>query len=282
MSDSRVLLLVDDEGNILSALSRLFRRDGYQILTASSGAEGLELLKRSTVGVIISDQRMPGMTGTEFLSLAKEIQPDSVRIVLSGYTELNSVTEAINRGSVFRFLTKPWEDDMLREQVAAAFEHYELKSNYARQSVELLEKNIALEKATRQLSDMLAGAESERDFGASVLRITQQVLHQAPVAVIGYALDGTIAVVNQMASRLMPSIVVGSVIESHLPSDLASSIARSESCGIARLPDGQEYRYQCTPFVSEGTEVGTILTFLPVINEHQPNSRNIEHDQHHS
>lgn len=81
------LLIVDDEPNILTALVRLFRRDGYCLLSASSGQEGLSLLAENEVGVIISDQRMPGMSGIQFLSKAREEWPDTVRIMLSGFTE---------------------------------------------------------------------------------------------------------------------------------------------------------------------------------------------------
>jgi diguanylate cyclase (GGDEF)-like protein/PAS domain S-box-containing protein len=122
--NTHTLLLVDDEPGIRTALTRMLRGDGYRILTASSGAEGLELLSVNTVQVIISDQRMPGMSGTEFLNTVKELYPDTVRIILSGYTDLQVVTESVNRGAVFKFLTKPWNDDLLREQVRDAFRRY--------------------------------------------------------------------------------------------------------------------------------------------------------------
>lgn len=128
----RHLLLVDDEENILQALRRMLRRDGYVIHLASSGADGLAVLEQHPVGVIISDQRMPGMTGSEFLSKVKEKFPDTIRIVLSGYTELNSITEAINQGAIYKFLTKPWDDELLRKHIAEAFECYELKFENAR------------------------------------------------------------------------------------------------------------------------------------------------------
>ena len=125
LGERRTLLLVDDEPNITSALQRLLHRDGYHILTAASAAEGLELLALEDVQVIISDQRMPVMSGTEFLSRVKEMYPNTIRIVLSGYTELKSITDAINRGAIYKFFTKPWEDDLLREQIREAFIHYE-------------------------------------------------------------------------------------------------------------------------------------------------------------
>lgn len=123
----RTLLLVDDEENILTALQRVLRLDGYRILTASSAAEAFELLALNEVQVIVSDQRMSEMSGTEFLSRVKEMYPETIRLVLSGYTELQSITEAINRGAIFKFLTKPWDDDLLREHIREAFMFHESK-----------------------------------------------------------------------------------------------------------------------------------------------------------
>ena len=125
INSGRVLLLVDDEENILSSLKRLLRRDGYQIFTATSARQGFELLAAHPVGVVLSDQRMPEMCGTEFLSKVKEIYPHTVRMVLSGYTDLQSITEAINQGSIYKFLTKPWDDNLLRESIQKAFDRFE-------------------------------------------------------------------------------------------------------------------------------------------------------------
>jgi len=123
--ERRTLLLVDDEANVLSALKRTLRRDGYDILTAGSGREGLELLSTHPVQVILSDQRMPEMSGTEFLSRVRDLYPNTVRLVLSGYTELGSITDAINRSAIYKFVTKPWEDEVLRAEVCEAFHHHE-------------------------------------------------------------------------------------------------------------------------------------------------------------
>lgn len=124
-SPEKTLLLLDDESNILRALTRVLRRDGYRILTTTSVHEAFSLLAENDVQVIISDQRMPEMSGTEFLSRVKAIHPDTVRIVLSGYTDLKSVTEAINEGSIYKFLTKPWDDKQIREHVQKAFQHHQ-------------------------------------------------------------------------------------------------------------------------------------------------------------
>ena len=117
----QTLLLVDDEENVLRSLVRLFRRDGYRILAAGNVRDAFDLLATNEVQVILSDQRMSDMSGTEFLGRVKMLYPDTVRMVLSGYTDLATVTDAINRGAIYRFLTKPWNDDELREHIRQAF-----------------------------------------------------------------------------------------------------------------------------------------------------------------
>lgn len=124
----RTLLLLDDEENVLRSLVRLFRRDGYQILTASSVREAFDLLASNGAQVIVSDQRMPDMSGTEFLSRVRDLYPDTIRMVLSGYTDLATITEAINHGAIYRFLTKPWNDDELREHIHEAFRTHERRA----------------------------------------------------------------------------------------------------------------------------------------------------------
>lgn len=152
----RTLLLVDDEANIVASLKHLLRSEGYCILTASSGLEGLELLATNPVGVIISDQRMPEMTGVDFLRRVKNLYPDTVRIVLSGYTELRSVIDAINEGAVYKFLTKPWEDEQLREHVREAFQRYELKQENVRLSREIERANSELSEINLDLERRVA------------------------------------------------------------------------------------------------------------------------------
>jgi diguanylate cyclase (GGDEF)-like protein/PAS domain S-box-containing protein len=124
----RTLLLVDDEADILKALQRLLRRRGYRILTAQSAERALELMALNDVQVVVSDQRMPGIGGSELLSRIRELYPNTVRIMLSGYSEIGALTEAINQGAIYRYLTKPWDDEQLREEIRSAFVKYEQES----------------------------------------------------------------------------------------------------------------------------------------------------------
>jgi response regulator RpfG family c-di-GMP phosphodiesterase len=151
----RTLLLLDDEDNVLSALKRLLRQDRYRILTATSAKAGFEILANHKVGVILSDQRMPDVTGVDFLRRVKELYPGSVRMVLSGYTDLASVTEAINQGAIYRFLTKPWDDSLLRAHIAEAFRRYSMLQAQEREQQATRAKVEELSRANRGLQELL-------------------------------------------------------------------------------------------------------------------------------
>lgn len=122
------ILIVDDEPANLRALERLFREQ-YEVLTAGSGAEALEVLGQHDVALLITDQRMPGMTGIELLKNTVPLRPRMVRMILTGYTDVQALVEAINCGEVYRYVTKPWSNEDLRLTVRRALEHFETNKN---------------------------------------------------------------------------------------------------------------------------------------------------------
>ena len=122
------ILIVDDEPANLRTLARLFR-DQYQVLIAGSGTEALEILDQHDVALLITDQRMPGMTGIELLKHTVSLRPQMVRMILTGYTDVEALVEAINCGEVYRYVTKPWNNDELRLTVKRALEHFETNKN---------------------------------------------------------------------------------------------------------------------------------------------------------
>jgi len=124
--ERKTILIVDDDAGALSAIKRLLRHEGYEIFTANGAREGFEILARNDVQVILSDQRMPEMSGSEFLSRVRDLYPDTIRIVLSGYTDLEFISNAINRGAIYKFLSKPWDDELLRRNIQEAFRHHEV------------------------------------------------------------------------------------------------------------------------------------------------------------
>jgi DNA-binding NtrC family response regulator len=144
------IMVVDDEQANLRLLERLFRND-YHVLTAESGADALNLLEQHDVALIITDQRMPGMSGTELLKRTTAIRPHMVRIILTGYTDVESLVEAINGGHVYNYVTKPWSNDDLRLTVSRALEHYE--TNKARHELEMVNQRlVARLEQIRELS----------------------------------------------------------------------------------------------------------------------------------
>ena len=122
----KLILFVDDEENVLRSLKRLFVSQEYEVLTALSGGEGLAILKDIEVPVIVSDQRMPVMTGAEFLEKSRPLSPDAVRIILTGYADVEAAIGAINRGGAYRYVSKPWNDSDLLLVIKDAFEKYRL------------------------------------------------------------------------------------------------------------------------------------------------------------
>jgi signal transduction histidine kinase len=137
------ILCVDDEIDNVEALERLFRRK-YNVLKATSGSEALGLMAANKVSLIVTDQRMPNMTGVEFLAESMKTQPDTIRILLTGFTDIDSVISAVNSGQIYRYVTKPWDPVDLANTVDKAIERFEL-------SAELKEKNAALQLALKEL-----------------------------------------------------------------------------------------------------------------------------------
>ncbi|KAA3653004.1 MAG: response regulator [Proteobacteria bacterium] len=231
--------MVDDEQNILSALRRLLRSEGYRIFTANSGAEGIEILKKDAVDVVISDQRMPGMAGVDFLRAAKDIQPDCVRIVLSGYTELQAVTSAINDGAIYKFLCKPWDDAHLKANIAEAFERRHMANENRRLTEELQAKNA-------QLQVLLAERSDQVQIRSEALSVFHEVLDALPVGVIGIDAEGLIAFCNDTAIAQLPGypIGLGQRADATLPADLLGNapqtVVADTRLYITRAPLGRQ------------------------------------------
>ncbi len=152
------VLFVDDEAFILNAARRLFSLHDIEILTAQSAKEALEIFKKQKISLLVTDQRMPEMLGTELIEQVRKLYPDTVRIILSGYTDLTSLLEAINNGKIFRFIVKPWNDEELLQHVNEALEQFQLNSRHRNQEEQML---LALAQ-TIELKDAYTKGHCER------------------------------------------------------------------------------------------------------------------------
>ena len=174
------ILLVDDEQPVVRSLQRLFRKEKYRILTAFSGRDALETILNSdkNISLIISDQRMTDMMGAQFLEKAKTLVPDAIRFLLTGYSDYKDLMDAINKGEIHRYITKPWNDDDLMFQVQKSLEEYELKAENrrlneltSRQNTELIALNSDLEnKIQERTNDIVMKSLALEEANASLER----------------------------------------------------------------------------------------------------------------
>lgn len=143
------VLYIDDEVHNLNAFKAAFRRI-FNVFIAESAAEGKKILEENPIEIILSDQRMPGTTGIEFFESILETHPEPIRILITGYTDINAVIDAINRGQVYKYLTKPWVEDDVKNFVEKAFEVFRLRRENKELTEKLLDANKKLEFLARQ------------------------------------------------------------------------------------------------------------------------------------
>lgn len=178
------VLCVDDEPNVVSALARVFHREHYHVLTATSAVQGLEILARAQVNVVLSDMRMPGMDGATFLEEVSLRWPRVARILLTGYNDLRAAVAAINRGEIFRYLFKPWDDDEMRLTVRQALERQEVEDERLHRH-DLARRRVAtLAVSNDDLEDRVAERTEELRRAERSLRRAHTALEAAYVTTV--------------------------------------------------------------------------------------------------
>lgn len=192
---NKSLLIVDDQPEILNALERLLKNK-YKIFRSESGFEALEILKKNPVQVIISDQRMPQMSGVEFLEQSIKIRPDAIKLLITAYTDINASISAVNRGQIFYYISKPWEDDDLLIIVQRAFERYALieenrilNKKLVAVNKQLQDENILLKKNIQRhydFSNIIGHSQKMLD----VFKLVSKVIN-TPTTVMIYGATGT-------------------------------------------------------------------------------------------
>lgn len=265
------LLLVDDETANLRLLERLFRED-YYCLTASSGETAMELLDQHDVAVIISDQRMPRMTGLELLKRSADRRPHMVRILLTGYTDLEALVEAVNCGLVYMYISKPWINDDLKLRVSRAVEHYEnnkfrhsLAANNERLNARLKEMKLGLVRTVAgilQLRDPYLSLHAVRvskyaELVGEKLGLTEDILWDMMAASFLHDL-GTVGATGEIYAPLNREQNV-SVLKEH-----AARAAKVVSC-VSELTNAAEMiRYHYENFDGSGGPLGLIEDQIPL------------------
>lgn len=142
-------LYIDDEKSNLTSFKAAFRRD-FNIFLAESASEGLQILRNNEIHVILTDQRMPEKTGVEFLSSILEEFPNAIRILVTGYTDMEALVDAVNKGHIFKYISKPWDNEKLKEIIIKAYEIYQLQTENQEINDKLAQANEQLEFMLRQ------------------------------------------------------------------------------------------------------------------------------------
>lgn len=219
------ILIVDDEPSNLRALQRLLARD-YAVITANSGDEALELILQHDFAAIISDQRMPQMSGMEFLTKAAKLRQQTVRILLTGYTDVETLVEAINSGAVYQYVTKPWNNEDLVQTVKRALEHYESIRESHRSKLDMARMHARYEAVRAgsltlwgelirmRFPDLLPHAERMSDYARTIAGLLSQ--------------DGRSIHAISTAARIFPSLYGANTVSDVLGATNLTEAQRAE------------------------------------------------------
>ncbi len=275
MNDNQhTILCVDDEANILNSIKRLLRKEGYRLLTASSGVEGLKILKENDVHLVLSDQRMPQMSGTEFLAEVRVKYPDVIRIILTGYTEVDSITESINKGNIYKFFLKPWNDQNLKLEIGKALEQYDLIQANKRLHEKVLEQNEELKKINENLEGLIQERIKDLEIQNQALELSRAILEDLPVPLIGVSVEGMIVLINRQAQSLSKSgksIEIGKRLSDYFSNEMEKKMEEAMISGTSmalkgyRL-SGTSYDIDLIPLSGKFSGKGVVLSLREVRN----------------
>ena len=271
MTDEKArILFVDDERRILTTMRMLFRGD-YQMYFASSANEAIEFLKGESVDVVVSDQRMPGMTGVDLLREAKDLRPEAMRILLTGYSDLNAIIGSINEGEIFRFVNKPWENKDLKDTVAQAVE----AARATREAVELSRKEGVEDEPATNLPATLV-----LDEDPLIAPAIQEMLGNQYRIVAANSIEGAIEIMEREAvgvvitdTRVQNQSVVSllSTLKEHNPELISMVVTARADAGMAieLINQGQIYRFITKPLKENQTRI----TVASAVNHHRRMAR---------
>lgn len=270
MEEQIKILCVDDETNVLRSLQRLFMDEDYEILTATNGADGLAILQDNPdIQLIISDYRMPGMDGIEFLKQVHERQPQTIRIVLSGYADTAAVVGAINEGQIYKFIPKPWNDEELLITIRGAIDVFSLRQKNIQLTEKLQDTNDELMHLNNNLEDEVKKRTAELIFQNNAMRFAHNVMNSLPMAVLGLDNDGLIVLGNKLSESLFTDVsrsLVGMTSAGLFPPELNALLAQLQK---DKLAEGQLsisdklYNVKGTRILAEHDQEGLILLFIP-------------------
>ena len=268
MEEQHTILCLDDEQNILNSLRRLLRREGYNLLLASTGQQAFELLAANDVQLVISDQRMPEMNGTEFLAKVKDQYPDILRIILTGYTDVDSITESINKGHIYKFFLKPWNDQNLKLEIRQALDQFKLIRDNRRLDETVVVQNNKLKEINENLEGLVKERTRKIFAQNQALEISHAILEDLPVPIMGVDSDGMIILANKMAQTMVNSngIKLGVPLSDYFYDEAREALKKviddGQSVAIkGQMADNKAFEALLLPLSGRYQGKGAIITF---------------------
>jgi response regulator RpfG family c-di-GMP phosphodiesterase len=262
------ILIVDDESFILTSLKRMLYGEPYRVHTASGGEEALQMMEQTEMGLIISDFRMPEMDGIAFLQEVKKRQPDSVRIILSGYADISAIIDAINQGEIFKFIAKPWNDDELKLTIIQSLEHWQLRKNNRELTQALLDKNAALQDLNDNLELEVAKRSRELFLKDKRFLLSQYIIENIPVALIGVDENDMVALANRKAAEILPENTgsIGSHFQDVFDNSIVEMIQecrqRGEAVATEMRIKERPYTFHSLPVQLTAVSGNTLFIFI--------------------
>lgn len=249
--DQPYILCVDDEPGIARAIRRILKTEPVNVLIAASGPEGLEILRKQPVSLILTDYRMPDMNGIEFLEQAAPLCPDAFRMILTGYAEAHVLVEAVNRGQIYKILYKPFQEEDIKLTVRSGLEHHARNRENRVLLEELGQRNKQLAILNQKLKTGLEGTKADLTISSTALGMAQQLLNEIPAAVIGIEPSGQIVFANRLANvwfgpqtELRLSSLVGAWTTDVLPESILEQLKEMTA---APLTTPKTLRLQVNP-----------------------------------
>ncbi len=272
MNDFRhTVLLVDNEENVINSLRRLLRKESYSLLTANSGPHALKTLQENKVHLIISDQRMLRMSGTQLLAIVKDKYPDIIRIILTGHTDVDSITESINKGHIYKLFLKPWNDESLKLEIKQALKHYDTIQDNKILQQKVLSQYEELKRMNQALETLVQKRTHDLEIQNQALELSRAILEDLAVPVIGVGTEGIIVLTNKKARKIRITgspINIGKRLNDCLPADIREKILFAIKSGTDyEIKDlklsGIRYNINLTPLTKPSKGRGVILALIP-------------------
>jgi response regulator RpfG family c-di-GMP phosphodiesterase len=256
----KTVLFVDDEVAILHCVGRLLRGEDYRLLTATSGKNGLIALEKEPAQLVVSDQRMPGMTGIEFLQAVRELYPDTVRVMLSGCADAGVIVDSINKGEIYRFLGKPWTDLELKIAIRQCLEHHDILVQNRSMTMQIRRQNEELRRLNQCLVEIV-------ETRTRSLHLSQEILLKLPVPVLSVSREGALVMANHAVRKEFPTIrdvLLGTNMRKVFPAAVADAIGLRLGGAVAPDPpvftlDAHAVRMHVMPLGENGSFRGCVL-----------------------